>query len=74
MIVSLYPKYFIDKSFIQHVCTSMNAKEKRVTDDYKNTEIRISWAYNQIRNIGNNQRYGLLQLKGKIEGKINVGR
>jgi len=34
------PKYAMDR-YIQRDSTSKNAKEKGITDDYKNKEIRI---------------------------------
>jgi len=44
--VSPYPKYITDRSNIQRVRTTKNAKGKRITTDYKNTEIRIPGSHN----------------------------
>jgi hypothetical protein len=40
-------KNLIDRSFIQRVCTSKNAKEKIITEDYKNMKIRITGVHNE---------------------------
>jgi len=40
-----YPKYLMDRSSIQRVRTTKNAKGKLITEDYKNTEIRIPFYF-----------------------------
>lgn len=66
-----YPKYLMDRSSIQRVCTTKNARGKRITEDYKSIKTR-KLEYTSIPGgnvMRNNHRYGMLQLiifQGKI--------